>query len=247
MNPNIIVNCDYGQIIINKNDAYIGRDIQQTRYYSQNDILFIKELLNFQYEKFNRQLTFYDVGANIGTHSLAIASIFGNKIKVRSFEAQRMIYNMLCGTMAINGITNVYTHNLAVGDGSANEIKITLPDYNAHNNFGGLELIPPKKSDNQNMVMSGSEMVKAVTLDSFSECVDFIKMDIEGMEDKALAGAIHTIETHRPICFFEMAKTNSDSILEFFKTREYRGYSSSGDSIFLPIEYNVGLDIPVIF
>ena len=115
--------------------------------------------------------------------------------------------------MTINGLTNIFFHQLAVSNNDISEIEISLPNYNLFNNFGGLVLITAQNSDNQNMTKDGSEIVKVITLDSFNEPVDFIKMDIEGMEDKAIEGAKETIDKHHPICFFEIAKTNSDAIL----------------------------------
>jgi FkbM family methyltransferase len=148
---------------------------------------------------------------------------------------------MLCGTMAINGLTNVFCHQLAVGNNDIAEIEISLPNYNSFNNFGGLELIAARTSDNQNMTKYGSEIVKVITLDSLGEKVDFIKMDIEGMEDKAVEGAKETIDKHRPICFIEIAKTNFDSIFTYFKSKKYSAYINSMDAIFIPDEYHINI------
>ena len=241
-NPNVVISSDFGPIIINVNDQFIGKSISQNGYWAIEDIKFIIQLLEFQIKKLNRNITFYDVGANIGTHSLAIGKHFSNQIKIRAFEAQRIIYNMLCGTIAINGLTNIFCHQLAVSNNDILEIEISLPNYNVLNNFGGLELISPQNSDNQNMTKDGSEIVKVITLDSFNETVDFIKMDIEGMEDKAIEGAKETIDKHRPICFFEIAKTNSEAILVFFKSRKYSAYINSMDAIFVPDEYQLNID-----
>ena len=241
-NPNVVISSNYGPIIININDQYIGKSISQNGYWAIEDINLIIKLLDHQIKKLSRNIIFYDVGANIGTHSLAIGKYFSDQIKIRAFEAQRIIYNMLCGTMAINGLTNVFCHHLAISNSDISEIEFSLPNYNLFNNFGGLELITAKNTDNQNMSKSGSEFVKVITLDSFSERVDFIKMDIEGMEDKAIEGVKETIDKHRPICFFEVAKTNSEAILVFFKSRKYSAYINSMDAIFVPDEYQLNID-----
>ena len=62
---------------------------------------------------------------------------------------------MLCGTMAINNITNVHCHLNAVSALPNEEIKIHLPDYNQSNDFGSLELISPIRSDNFNLIKRG--------------------------------------------------------------------------------------------
>ena len=243
-NPNVLINSDYGPIIININDSHIGRQISKLGYWAGGDIELIKQLIEFLLTK-KESVMFYDVGANIGTHSLAIAKTFGAKVIVRSFEAQRQVFNMLCGTIALNGLSNVYCHNLAVSDGEFDKIKIPLPSYNEPNNFGGLELTPPLRSDNQSMVVNSYEEVATTTLDAFNEPVDFIKMDIEGMEDKALRGAYFLFEKYKPICFVEIYKTDVDFLVKFFTEMGYVGFRNGADLIAIPIHHQVqmnGLD-----
>lgn len=239
-NPNVLIGSDYGPIIININDFGVGRGISQVGYWSKDDIEIIKVLINFILSK-KETCVFYDVGANIGTHSLALAKMFGEKIRIRAFEAQREIFNMLCGTVALNGLSNVYCHNVAIGDGKVQSIKMHLPDYGEINNFGGFELIPPVNSDNQRMKKNRNEEVDVVTLDDFNETVDFIKMDIEGMEDKAFLGAQKTLAEHRPICFFEISKTDIDFLINLFREGNYFGFRKGGDLIVIPSEHKLGL------
>lgn len=141
-NSNVLINSDYGPIIININDASIGAHISKYGYWAKGDIELIKQLIGFQLS-IKEKIIFYDVGSNIGTHSLAISKTFKEKVKVRAFEAQRQIFNMLCGTVALNGLSNIFCHNLAVSNEENITLKIELPDYERRNNFGGLELIPP--------------------------------------------------------------------------------------------------------
>ena len=239
-NPNAIINSDYGLIIININDTTIGKSISQNGYWAIEDINLIKMLIDIQLQRCN-SITFYDVGANIGTHSLALSKCFPEKIKIRAFEAQRQIYNMLCGTVAINGLQNVYCHNIAIGDKDGETLQLNLPDYDSPNNFGGFELIKPLTSDNQDLSKFGAEVVSTIRIDSFDEKVDFIKMDIEGMEDKALSGSVKTIETHRPICFVETMKSDINFIFEFFKSRNYIGFQKEFDLIAIPFEYELNI------
>ena len=228
-------------MIINANDQYIGRSIEVYGAWAQDDIDLIENLIGLLLQK-KDSITFYDVGANIGTHTVAIAKKFANQISVRSFEAQRQVYYVLCGNVAINGLDNVCVHHVAVGNKSNDSIKIDLPDYTLPNNFGGLELIKTERSDNQYMTKTRTEEVKTVTIDQFNEPVDFLKLDIEGMEHLALQGAKKTIDTHRPICFVEMWKTDTEAVKKFFKQANYRAYAYKPDDwIFFPAEGNLGL------
>jgi FkbM family methyltransferase len=242
--PNAIIDSVFGPIIINVNDWAIGRHIVEQGAWAADDISLMRNLVELQL-KTREQVVFYDVGANIGTHSLALAKIFGQRIKIRAFEAQRIIHNMLCGTMAINGLANVWCHHAAVSDGSITAIEIALPDYHHSNNFGSLELLPPVRSDNDAMPKSQLEIVACVSIDAMSEQVDFLKLDIEGMEDKAIVGATKTIDRCRPVCFIEVLKTDAEAVQAFFAARRYAGFRKENDVIMVPLEYGVtiqGLD-----
>jgi len=240
-NPNVLINSDFGPIIINVNDTVIGKQISQSGYWAKDDIDLIKQLIDFLLSK-KELVVFYDVGANIGTHSLAVGKSYGQKVKVRAFEARRNIFNMLCGTVALNGLSNIYCHNLAVSDGSVEYIEIPLPNYNVANNFGGLELISPLRSDNQSMIKNNSEKIATTTLDAFDEAVDFIKIDIEGMEDKAFIGAIAILEKHKPICFIEILKTDIDFLTKLFTGLGYFGFQKNADMIMIPSHHQIQIN-----
>jgi FkbM family methyltransferase len=241
MIPNKIVNSNYGPMIINANDQYIGRSIEVYGAWAKDDIDLIAGLVELLLQK-KDHITFYDVGANIGTHTVAVAQRFANRVTVRSFEAQRQVYYVLCGNVAINGLDNVHVHHAAVSDVADDAIQVDLPDYTMPNNFGGLELIKTQRSDNQSMTKTRTETVATVTIDQFTETVDFLKLDIEGMEHLALIGAKQTIKQHRPICFVEMWKTDTDAVKQFFKQANYRAYAYKLDDwIFFPAEGDLGL------
>ena len=64
--------------------------------------------------------------------------------------------------------------------------------------------------------------VRAVNLDSFNfNRVDPIKMDVEGMEIDALAGAAASIGRHHPILLVEMVKTDSAKLPARLKALGY--------------------------
>jgi FkbM family methyltransferase len=245
--PNTIANSIYGPMIVNQNDQYIGQSILQLGAWAKDDIELIASFCDLILET-KPKMVLYDVGANIGTHAVAIAKQFGDRISVRAFEAQRQVYYMLCGNVAINGLDNVNCEYVAVSDVLNNIVPIQLPDYNSFNNFGGVELMPAEHSDNQNMAKPNLEYVKTVTIDSYNEVVDFIKLDIEGMEYYALIGAMQTISNHRPICFVEMFKTNTKLIKEIFCNLNYIAYEYNSENwIFCPTESDYELDgVPTI-
>lgn len=246
MIPNKLVNSHYGPMIINAQDRYIGRSIEQFGSWAADDIELIKSILQIQLQD-KSQVCFFDVGANIGTHTVALARHFGNHIRVRSFEAQRQVYYMLCGNVALNGLDNVTCEHRAMSNKINDAIVMQLPDYTQNNNFGGFELVPPTHSDNHDMIKKQTEQVLTTTIDSYNEAVDFVKLDVEGMEHLVLDGARNTFGLHRPICFLEVLKTDRDQVTEFFTELDYELFQIRQDDwIAVPSDSDVDLDLPKV-
>lgn len=240
-NPNVVISSDHGSMIININDS-IGRHIAQHGYWAKADIELMKQIVGKRLENRER-LRIYDVGANIGAHTLALAKFAPDRLEIRAFEAQRQIFHMLCGNVALNGLRNVQCHHVAVSNVADVTIEIELPDYDLPGNFGGLELIPPVRSDNADMHKKGTEPVTTIRLDDHAERVDFVKIDIEGMEDKALDGASELFRRYRPACFLEIAKTDAAAVLNFFRSLDYIGFiNNTGDLIALPREDGISIN-----
>jgi FkbM family methyltransferase len=137
-----------------------------------------------------------DIGGNNGNFTVDFAHLVGDNGKVHSFEPQRIIYYQLCTNVFLNGLDNVYCHNVALGD--KNElIKIEKPDYffEGSVNFG--DVCVNEEADN-------FEFVESRRLDDyiFDEIV-FIKIDVQGYEPFVIDGAVKTIQEHRPYLFVE--------------------------------------------
>jgi hypothetical protein len=65
--------------------------------------------------------------------------------------------------------------------------------------------------------------VKLVALDDFGFTrLDFLKLDIEGMELEALEGARRTVETCRPIMLVEYVKARPGVLHAWLEARGYR-------------------------
>jgi FkbM family methyltransferase len=241
--PNVVANSKYGPIIVNVNDKFITKSIITNGSWADHEIELITQLVNCRLNS-KQHVVFYDIGANIGTHTMALAKIFGDRITIKAFEAQSAIYNMLCGTMALNNLRNVKCYNNAVSNADQ-VIEIALPDYMIENNFGGLELVQPNISDNHNMVKKGTEVVRTMIIDSLEEHVDLIKIDVEGMEHLVVDGAKNTINSSRPICFVEVFKTDTNMVLDFFRSRNYVIYRWDSncftDAVFIPKELGIGV------
>lgn len=241
---NVLAHSDFGPIIINVNDDTIGACITKFGYWGTGDIQLIQGLLTAMYGT-DKPMVLLDIGTNIGTHTLAFAKFPFPQLTVHGFEAQREIFHMLAGTMALNCLSNVRLHHTAVSNVSGQEISIPRVDYGSHSNFGSYELERAKYSDTADMYIAGAfDTIKTICIDDLNlSDVRLLKIDVEGMEDKVIEGARQTIERCRPLLFIETFKTDFPVIQDYLTTQQYRVYMSPArDAICIPGEYAIGVN-----
>lgn len=138
-----------------------------------------------------------DVGANIGTMTIPMAKRVGTGGLVIAFEPQRVAFMCLCGNVALTHCLNqVRALNAAAGD-TDGTIDVPVVDVNKPFNVGGVRLQDPNYDE---VMKLRKEIVPLSRIDSFNlERVDLIKVDVETMESKVLAGAIETVQRCRPV------------------------------------------------
>ncbi len=170
--------------------------------------------------------TFIDVGANLGTYSLALAP---HCAAVHAFEAQRIIFQMLSGSAALSGHTHIRTYNCALSD-SFGDLPVPVVDYRQRGQFGGISFAGVTKERPE---LPGTERVDAWRLDYFNLAPDLIKIDVEGMERKVLEGAKRTIAKHKPIMLVEHLDMDKDPTNPLPPLIEAMGY----------VVHNMGMDL----
>lgn len=185
---------------------------------NHNDIEDLSEILK---QRVGYGAVFVDVGANVGAYAFGLRRFCS---QVHAFEPQRIIFNMMAGSVALNGWMNVHCYNVALGRGHGN-IEVPQFDYNKALSFGSIEFGPEQKERlTQERIRNPlrKEFVPIVPLDSYVfERVDILKIDVEGMELDVLAGAEHTINRCRPILFIEHGKSNKGILQTVLESMEY--------------------------
>ncbi len=170
-------------MLFNPKDTYIGRSLEVYGEFSQGEVELFDAVLSPDH-------VVLDIGANIGAHTV----FFAKKVQhVIAFEPQRLVFQTLCANVALNNLTNVHTHQVAVGN-EPGELLIPVLDPEAENNFGGLPA----------MGHSAGEPVPLLPIDMMDLArVDFIKIDVEGAELEVLKGATQTINRFKPVLYVE--------------------------------------------
>lgn len=143
--------------------------------------------------------TVVDVGANIGIFTTAVKHYFP-KNKVIAFEPASETHATLKENL--NKYKNVVIHNMGLGE--ADETKVLrITAKNIANR------IDDKADSDMKAESLKKEKIKVVKLDNYiKQKADVIKLDIEGYEEFALAGAKEFINKHTPliICANEHSK-----------------------------------------
>lgn len=185
-----------------------------------------------------------EVGANLGLHTVPLAKIVSGG-EVICFEPQRPIFNILCGNLALNDLTNVHAHRLAVGE-RAETVTIAATNYDAPWNYGAFSLSVGFNADGDFPGHLKSESATVVTLDMFPqtaalERLDLLKVDAEGSELAVLRGADRLIARTRPTLFLENNDpVNGDNLIRHVRRLGYDCYWY-GSERFQPDNYN-GVD-----
>ncbi len=166
---------------------------------------------------------FVDVGANFGLFTLYASKLIGIYGKVISFEPFKKNYESLIDNITINKLSNVQTENIAIGQ---EEGEINLYYDVKEMNLG---MVSTKFIEN-----SFREKVNIVSLDSYFENkpfnkIDFIKIDVEGHEYKALLGMKNILLKFYPSIIIEILSdsylpNNEEKICNYLFSFGYKKY-----------------------
>lgn len=163
---------------------YIQREIVKTNAFYEEEVL--KELDSYIPDK----AVIIDAGANIGNHSL-YWSIRKKAKKIYSFEPVEGTFEILKRNININGLSDVIIpYNVGLSDhkGKAKREKFK------YSNIGATTIC-----DDENGCME----LNTIDNIGISEKIDFIKIDVEGLECEVIRGAQNTLKSDSPIVFVE--------------------------------------------
>lgn len=218
---NVLVSCNHGIMIVNRfdynhrediGDYGIGYSILNQSAFEPDDVKLTLEILSNRRREFGDGVVALDIGANIGTHTVEWAKFMNGWGSVLAFEAQERVFYSLVGNIAINNCFNARGEYKAIGK-EPGTIKIPQPDYFTPSSFGSFEIQqrPTNEFIGQSIDFSEDKLVEVqmVSIDALNlNRVDFIKIDIEGMEMDALEGSVNTIKKFKPILFIEKIKSD---------------------------------------
>ena len=231
----VLAPSDQGTLIVNRFDRKINAEgqgigvgfmvLNQGSYDSQ-DISFARFLLGLRRRHFGDGVAVVDCGANIGIMTLEWAKAMTGWGSVLAIEAQERVFYALAGNIALANCFNVRALHAAVGAENG-VLRIPTPDNCSPGSFGSLELRqrPTNENIGQSIDYDEARMmpVRLLTVDSMElPRVDFMKIDVEGMENEVLTGAAATIQRCRPILTVEHIKSDGQALAQTLSGYGYR-------------------------
>jgi autotransporter strand-loop-strand O-heptosyltransferase len=210
LSPYVLANTRHGPMLANQSDFYIGHGLIDHGEYSEIELQFLLRLID-------RPGLILEVGANTGSHTIALAKrAAAVGAQMIAFEPQPFIFQNLCANLALNGIDNVVAWPWACSN-SAGTVYFNEPDYKATGNFGAVSM-----SDESG---PNTIAVPCVRLDDVigERPVALIKVDVEGFEEWVLQGASQILKVHRPLIYFENDRVDrSASLIEWLWSQGYK-------------------------
>lgn len=228
----VLASSNHGTMIVNRFDQHmigpdvgygVGFQILNTGAFDPGEVDLAIQLLRLRRKNHGDGVVALDLGANIGVHTVEWAKEMTGWGSVLAVEAQERVFYALAGNVAINNCFNAIVLNAAISSKAGN-MKIPVPDYTQAASFGSLEL---RKSDRNEFIgqkidYDSAVDVRTLAIDDFGLTrVDFLKIDVEGMEMEALDGARTVLAIHRPIMLIEKIKTDAVALQ---KRLEEAGY-----------------------
>lgn len=149
--------------------------------------------------------TVFDIGANIGAHTLPFAQLVGSKGRVVAFEPTHYAFKKLERNLSLNPelALCVSAHQIALFENPLADLPAQIYSSWPLQPSTGLNSVHGGK-------LQGTQGARSGTLDQIVEKirvnrVDFIKLDVDGYEPAVLLGAMGVIAKFRPRILIEWA------------------------------------------
>ncbi|HEY8616995.1 FkbM family methyltransferase [Phenylobacterium sp.] len=188
------------------------------------------------------------VGASDGRHTYVMTQV-APKARIHAFEPSAFTFQVLKTCLAWHGIARQVTPVHAAVADQPGELLLVTPKKMSGRMGRAYAFVAEQAPDGAarpDLQDRGADLqpTPVVTLDGYCAehavaAVDFIRMDIEGAEQRALAGARAILERDRPHVLIEIHPTmlqarfggSAEAVVGLFRDLGYRMFALNGDRL----------------
>lgn len=170
-------------------DDFISREIERHGIYAKNEL----NAWRMVFDAIKPGLCL-DIGANIGNHSSFLSRCC---TRVHAFEPNPDTYAVLTRNIERNRL-NVTPHNFGISDVDG-EFKLFINERNDGCSSFNEELAADTTNAVTCKLKRGDDAIEELGLTG----IDFIKIDVEGLEGKVVSGMARTIRKFQPVLSIE--------------------------------------------
>ena len=196
-------------MLVNPNDQYISRNVLYSGEWEPHIRSMLKIIIK-------DGMVTMDIGANIGTHTLLMSILAGDKGRVYAFEPCKLNHDVLVYNCVINKCSNVMVYKYGCGDKTKTMyIEQRWSQSKKEDNYGCIFLQSDQSSNND-------ESIKVIKIDDMNlDKLDFVKIDAENMEDKVLQGMKETIKRCKPSIIVEIHTDDVKHVMPILESMDY--------------------------
>ncbi len=191
----------------------------------------------------------FDIGANIGAHTLPFANAVGENGKVHAFEPTDYAIQKLKRNLELNPklLDRVIINQVFLGDGS---LQVPPDEICSSWPLQGAEKVHPAHQG----VPKSTHNAALITLDKYAiekeiRRLDLIKLDVDGNEAGVIRGGLNLLDKFRPVILMELWRDTEEShalleLIQLLKQIQARVFSVSGHKEFFLEEMALKKCIP---
>jgi FkbM family methyltransferase len=164
--------------------------------------------------------TVYDIGANIGYVSLALAKSVGPSGQVIAFEPIPKNVQYFRESIEINGLTNVQLLEFAASD-QRGEAVIRIAG-----NLSTASLVWHRHDPSATQLTISTVQIDQLVESGSLAYPKFVKIDVEGAEGSVLKGMQRTVAAAKPILFIECSEAGRQATWTLLRDLGYQCQSA---------------------
>jgi FkbM family methyltransferase len=150
-------------------------------------------------------MTVLDIGANIGSHTLHLASRVGVAGRVYAFEPTAFAYAKLLRNLSLNPVleSRVFAQQCFLTGANIDDLPPQI--HSSWPLVGGNDLHPKHLGAQKSTNGARAKTLDSILADKGDPIIHLVKMDVDGFECDVLSGATRMMSIHKPVFILELS------------------------------------------